>query len=100
MGKMVFTILGSVAEPECSMIVERAKAGLRNARAKGKRLGQPQVIVDRPKIAALRAQGLGWKTVAECLGVGARGPLTGWARHPPKSPPPAASASRCEHAAD
>jgi DNA invertase Pin-like site-specific DNA recombinase len=40
MGKMVFTILGSVAELERSMIVERVKAGLRNARAKGKRLGR------------------------------------------------------------
>src|SRR5262249_19240884 len=41
MGKMVFTILGSVAELERSMIVERVRAGLRNARAKGKRLGRP-----------------------------------------------------------
>jgi DNA invertase Pin-like site-specific DNA recombinase len=40
-GKMVFTILGSVAELERSLIGERVKAGLRNARAKGKRLGRP-----------------------------------------------------------
>ncbi len=38
-GKMVFTVLGAVAELERSLIVERVKAGLRNARAKGKRLG-------------------------------------------------------------
>ncbi len=41
MGKMVFTVLGAVAELERSLIVERVKAGLRNARAKGKRLGRP-----------------------------------------------------------
>ena len=35
MGKMVFTVLGAVAELERSLIVERVKAGLRNARAKG-----------------------------------------------------------------
>src|SRR5246500_4208819 len=35
-GKMVFTVLGAVAELERSLIVERVKAGLRNARAKGK----------------------------------------------------------------
>jgi DNA invertase Pin-like site-specific DNA recombinase len=46
MGKMVFTVLGAVAELERSLIVERVKAGLRNARAKGKRLGRPRRIVD------------------------------------------------------
>lgn len=40
-GKMVFTVLGSVAELERSLIAERVRAGLRNARAKGKRLGRP-----------------------------------------------------------
>jgi DNA invertase Pin-like site-specific DNA recombinase len=40
-GKMVFTILGSVAELEKSLIGERVRAGLRNARAKGTRLGRP-----------------------------------------------------------
>ena len=57
-GKMVFTVLGAVAELERSLIVERVKAGLRNARAKGKRLGRPRLVVDRAAIARLRAQGL------------------------------------------
>src|SRR6202167_6023927 len=35
-GKLVFTVLGAVAELERSLIAERVKAGLRNARAKGK----------------------------------------------------------------
>src|SRR5213594_4025240 len=70
MGKMVFTILGSVAELERSMLVERVKAGLRNAKVKGKRLGRPRVVVDRAKIASLREQGLSWATIAERLGVG------------------------------
>src|SRR5262245_34037138 len=34
-GKLVFTVLGAVAELERSLIVERVKAGLRNAKAKG-----------------------------------------------------------------
>jgi len=38
-GKMVFTVLGAVAELERSLIVERVKAGLRNTRAKGQALG-------------------------------------------------------------
>jgi DNA invertase Pin-like site-specific DNA recombinase len=69
-GKMVFTILGAVAELERGLIVERVKAGLRNARSKGKRLGRPPKTLDRAKIAALRAQGLGWKRIAVELGVG------------------------------
>ncbi len=37
---MIFTVLGAVAELERSLITERARAELRNARAKGKRLGR------------------------------------------------------------
>jgi DNA invertase Pin-like site-specific DNA recombinase len=70
MGKMVFTVLGAVAELERSLIVERVKAGLRNARAKGKRLGRPRRALDGPRIAALRANGLGWRAIAQQLGVG------------------------------
>jgi DNA invertase Pin-like site-specific DNA recombinase len=45
-GKLVFTVLGAVAELERLLIVERVKAGLRNAKAKGRRLGRPQIVVD------------------------------------------------------
>jgi DNA invertase Pin-like site-specific DNA recombinase len=69
-GKMVFTVLGAVAELERSLIVERVKAGLRNAKAKGKRLGRPKAVLDIRRITALRAQGLGWKRIAADLGVG------------------------------
>src|SRR5579863_6252177 len=40
-GKMVFTVLGAVAELERSLIGDRVRAGLRNAKAKGTRLGRP-----------------------------------------------------------
>jgi DNA invertase Pin-like site-specific DNA recombinase len=69
-GKMVFTVLGAVAELERSLIVERVKAGLRNARAKGKRLGRPRRLLDTKMIAALRTRGVGWKAIARDLGVG------------------------------
>jgi len=68
-GKMIFTVLGAVAELERSLIVERVKAGLRNARAKGKRLGRPRVSVDTSRIAALRASGLSWPKIARQLGL-------------------------------
>jgi len=69
-GRMVFTVLGAVAELERSLIAERVRAGLRNARAKGKTLGRPRKIVDVATIAALRAQGLSWAKIGERLGVG------------------------------
>ena len=69
-GKLVFTVLGAVAELERSLIVERVKAGLRNARAKGKKLGRPRLYPDQHKIAALRSEGLSWAKIAERLGVG------------------------------
>src|ERR1700681_3493928 len=68
-GKMVFTVLGAVAELERSLIVERVRAGLRNARAKGKQLGRPRVSVDAARIATLRASGLSWPKIADELGV-------------------------------
>jgi DNA invertase Pin-like site-specific DNA recombinase len=69
-GKMVFTVLGAVAELERSLIVERVRAGLRNARARGKRLGRPRAVVDASRVNALRAQGMGWKKIAVELGIG------------------------------
>ena len=70
-GKMIFTVLGAVAELERSLIAERVRAGLRNARAKGKRLGRPTKQVNAAQIAALRAQGVPWRRIGAQLGVSA-----------------------------
>jgi DNA invertase Pin-like site-specific DNA recombinase len=63
-GKLVFTILGAVAEGERNLIAERVRAGLRNARAKGKRLGRPTKPVDLARINSLRAAGHSWRSIA------------------------------------
>jgi DNA invertase Pin-like site-specific DNA recombinase len=68
-GKMVFTVLGAVAELERSLISERVRAGLRNARAKGKTLGRPKCDVSRSEIQRLRAQGASWRVIGRNLGV-------------------------------
>jgi DNA invertase Pin-like site-specific DNA recombinase len=39
-GRMIFTVLGAVAELERSLIAERVRAGLRNARAEGEEAGK------------------------------------------------------------
>lgn len=70
-GKMIFTVLGAVAELERSLIVERVRAGLRNAKAKGRKLGRPSKRVNPAQIAALRAQGVPWRRIGAQLGVSA-----------------------------
>ena len=69
-GRMIFTVLGAVAELERSLIAERVRAGLRNARAKGKRLGRPRKAVDRARIASLRHTGASWAEISAQLNIG------------------------------
>jgi len=66
----MFQLLGAMAEFERALIQERVKAGLRNARAKGKRLGRPRRVVDATRVADLRAVGASWREIAHELGVG------------------------------
>jgi DNA invertase Pin-like site-specific DNA recombinase len=68
-GKMVFTVLGAVAELERSLIAERVRAGLRNARAKGKKLGRPRKALDGAKLTSMRSAGASWRAVGAALGV-------------------------------
>jgi DNA invertase Pin-like site-specific DNA recombinase len=66
-GKMVFTVLGAVAELERSLIVERVKAGIRNARAKGKRIGRPGSRVNPAAVLMLRSSGASIRAIATQL---------------------------------
>ena len=51
------------------LIEERVKAGLRNARAKGKKFGRPRAQVDANRVFALRREGLSWSQVCRTLNV-------------------------------
>jgi DNA invertase Pin-like site-specific DNA recombinase len=64
------TVLGAVAELGRSLIAERVRAGLRDARARGKRLGCPRVIVDAARMGRLRSQGLSRAKIAAEVGIG------------------------------
>jgi DNA invertase Pin-like site-specific DNA recombinase len=48
---------------------ERVRAGLRNARAKGKQFGRPRVEIDAVRVAELRRNGLSWSQVCRTLNV-------------------------------
>jgi DNA invertase Pin-like site-specific DNA recombinase len=69
-GRLMFQIIGAMAEFERALIHERVKAGLRNARAKGKRIGRPRQEVDSLKVLALRNQGLSWRAISDRLELG------------------------------
>jgi DNA invertase Pin-like site-specific DNA recombinase len=70
-GKMVFTVLGAVAELERSLIAERVRAGLRNARAIGKTLGRPRSDVSDLQIRQLLSAGKSMAQTGSELGVSA-----------------------------
>jgi len=67
-GRLMFHVIGAMAEFERSLIQERVKAGLRNARAKGTRLGRPRANVDAARITRLRSQGRTVREIADELG--------------------------------
>jgi len=69
-GRLMFQIIGAMAEFERALIQERVRAGLRHARAQGKRLGRPGVSVEAQHIRDLRAQGASLRTISRQLGVG------------------------------
>jgi DNA invertase Pin-like site-specific DNA recombinase len=70
-GKALFQMMGVFAEFERAMIRERVCAGLDRARAKGKRLGRPQVApAVEEAIRAARAAGKGQLAIARDFGVG------------------------------
>jgi DNA invertase Pin-like site-specific DNA recombinase len=67
-GRLMFQIIGAMAEFERSLIQERVRAGLRNAKLRGKILGRPRRIVNGDEIARLREQGASFREIAEAVG--------------------------------
>ena len=67
-GRLFAQILGSLAEFEKSLLIERTRMGLDHARAIGKTLGRPRTR-DDDAIHALRRQGLSYTGIEEKLGV-------------------------------
>lgn len=65
----VLSILATIAKQERIRLSERVKAGLDRARAEGKELGRPKVMVDRQKVLELRRQGLPLWQIGERLGI-------------------------------
>jgi DNA invertase Pin-like site-specific DNA recombinase len=69
MGKMVVTILSAVAQAERHRILERTNEGRIEAKSKGIKFGRKRTI-DREKIVALKASGIGATEIAQQAGIG------------------------------
>ena len=71
-GRMMFHVIGAMAEFERELIRERVRAGLAHARSKGQKLGRPKIRRDRDKdtkvICKMRAEGDSYGEIAEALG--------------------------------
>src|SRR5258708_7299634 len=57
LGQALFTIVSVVAQLERDLIRERISAGIRNARANGKKIGRPKSSMDRERILELKPKG-------------------------------------------
>jgi DNA invertase Pin-like site-specific DNA recombinase len=71
MGKMVFTVLGAVAELERSLIIERVRAGQAAAKRAGKHIGRISEVTaeQRACVSALCATGNSVRQIATKIGL-------------------------------
>ncbi len=70
-GRLMFQIIGAMAEFERSLTVERVRAGLAHARAKGRKLGRRERIwsaAEEMRVRQMRANGSSWRTIAAQVG--------------------------------
>jgi DNA invertase Pin-like site-specific DNA recombinase len=69
-GRLMFQIIGAMAEFELSLTKERVKCGLVNARANGKQLGRPRRVADGDRILQMKTAGASLREIATLLGLG------------------------------
>lgn len=73
-GRLMFQVIGAMAEFERSLIRERVKASLQHIKAHGprpgkKEIGRPRKLVDAAKIIEMRSQGQSWPQIARATGL-------------------------------
>lgn len=73
-GKLIASIMASLAEFERDVIAERVKSGLANAKAKGVKLGRQagdNIVQDKveARVIAMVAEGTSYRATAEKLGI-------------------------------
>jgi len=68
----MFAVIGAMAEFERELIRERIQAGLRRARAQGKRVGRPPRVFHRDRVLVLQQTRKSVQAIARELGVSRR----------------------------
>jgi len=71
-GRLLTHLLAAFAEFEADLIKSRVKAGLANAKARGRKLGRP-TFIDAQEVARLRAEGLSLNQIAKEIGASKAG---------------------------
>lgn len=69
MGRMFITMVGSIAELERSLIVERIRAGMRRAKLEGQRLGRAPLNIDHDALVRDRLAGMSLTNASKKYGV-------------------------------
>lgn len=69
MGVAFFTVISAISQLERDLISERVKNGMKNAKAKGKKVGRPKTR-NTDLIMSLRAKGYTYNQIRELLGIG------------------------------
>jgi DNA invertase Pin-like site-specific DNA recombinase len=64
----VIGILATVAQFEADRMSSRVRSGLARAKAQGKTLGRPKAVLDRSKLAKMRAEGMSLREIADVTG--------------------------------
>ncbi len=70
-GRAMFGMLAVFAEFERDLIRERVSAGVRRAKAAGKRIGRPRAQVSGEQVLALRKVGLSYRAIGSRLRISA-----------------------------
>jgi DNA invertase Pin-like site-specific DNA recombinase len=68
-GRLLFHMVGAVAQFERDLIAERVRAGIAHARTVGRRIGRPRAQIDTEQVRTLRAQDLSLRKIARTLNV-------------------------------
>lgn len=72
-GKLMLNVLGSVAQFEREMMLERQREGITKAKADGKYKGRkPTAMMKRQEVQRLASEGISKRAIAEALGLSER----------------------------
>jgi DNA invertase Pin-like site-specific DNA recombinase len=68
-GRLLFHLVGAVAQFERDLIAERVRTGIAHARAMGKHIGRPRAQIDAIQVVTLRNRSLSLRQIARTMNV-------------------------------